>query len=118
VRGSKRHLGGYLDGRGFNWAHCRAAADTFGSIDTTLQDCATCELSASSAIPKYIVPQSYTEQLTDNPAYLIQPYSTGLAIPRWAPTQAVRLTVAAQLEALRILIAKISVSPGRIPALG
>jgi hypothetical protein len=32
--------------------------------------------------------------------------------------QALRLTVAAQLEALRILIAKMSVSPGRIPALG
>jgi hypothetical protein len=32
--------------------------------------------------------------------------------------ESVRLTVAAQLEASRTLIAKMSVSPGRIPALG
>jgi hypothetical protein len=48
----------------------------------------------------------------------IPAYSTGLARPRWVPTEAVRRTVAAQLEALRILIAKMRVSPGRIPALG
>jgi hypothetical protein len=35
-----------------------------------------------------------------------------------AGSESVRLTVAAQLEALRTLIAKMSVSPGRIPALG
>jgi hypothetical protein len=59
-----------------------------------------------------------TAQFTGKPPYSNPPYSTGLARPRWVPTQAVGLTVAAQLEALRILIAKMSASPGRIPALG
>jgi hypothetical protein len=68
---------------------------------------------------KHVAVQQYSEQVvTGNRPYSIPPCSTGLAGPRWVPTQAVRPTVAPQLEALRSSIAKMSVSPGRIPALG